>query len=175
LTHSCLSSGGESTRIGLSFPYMNDQTDHNNTSENQAGGGTTLSDQQGILEVDQAREFAKAVGTSLLSDKCEHVVILDVHKTSPVTGFIVIGSGTSARQMRSSLENLNDVAKDFGTSAYHISSDNDALWLLADFVDVVIHVFEPNARAHYDLESMWPEAPMVEVPPFMPPANEAQA
>ena len=34
------------------------------------------------------------------------------------------------------------------------------------FVDVVVHVFEPNARAHYDLESMWPVAPHVDVPPF---------
>ncbi|MEQ9206770.1 MAG: ribosome silencing factor [Phycisphaerales bacterium] len=142
------------------------------STSSSAGGGTTMSDAQGILEVDQARKFAQAIGSSLLGDKCEHVVILDVTKTSPVTGFIVIGSGTSARQMRSALENLDDTAKEFNTKAFHISNDNDTLWLLADFVDVVVHVFEPNARAHYDLESMWPEAPMVEVPPFIPPSNK---
>jgi len=142
-----------------------------NPSTNPQGAGTTMSDAQGILEVDQARAFAQAIGSSLLGDKCEDVVIMDVTKSSPVTGFIVIGSGTSARQMRSALENLDLVAKDFGTSVYHISNDNDALWLLADFVDVVVHVFEPNARAHYDLESMWPTCPMVEVPPFVPPTR----
>ncbi|MBO6513161.1 MAG: ribosome silencing factor [Phycisphaerales bacterium] len=149
-------------------------TEPTNPSSNEhaaTGAGTTASDAQGILNVDQAREFAQRIATSLLGDRCEHVNILDVTKTSPVTGFIVIGSGTSARQMRSALENLDEVAKEFDTSAYHISSDNDALWLLADFVDVVVHVFEPNARAHYDLESMWPLAPRVEVPEFERPAE----
>ena len=123
-----------------------------------------MSDAEGILEPEQARAFAQAIGTSLLGDKCEDVVILDVTRLSPVTGFIVIGSGTSARQMRSSLENLSDTAKAHGTSAFRISEDNDALWILADFVDVVVHLFEPNARAHYDLEMMWGDAPRVDVP-----------
>ena len=149
-----------------------DPSASNPQSTSNGGGGTTMSDAQGILEVDQARKFAQAIGSSLLGDKCEHVVILDVTKASPVTGFIVIGSGTSARQMRSALENLDETAKQFNTEMFRISNDNDTLWLLADFVDVVVHVFEPNARAHYDLESMWPQAPMVEVPPFMPPSKK---
>jgi len=150
---------------------MSEQTNNDQFEPQSTGGGTTMSDADGILEVEQAKEFAKRIGSSLLGDKCEHVVILDVTKTSPVTGFIVIGSGTSARQMRSALENLDDVAAEFDTSVYQISNDNDALWLLADFVDVVVHVFEPNARSHYDLESMWIGAPRIEVPPFTPPAR----
>lgn len=152
---------------------MTESTNPSSTDRPSSGAGTTASDAQGILNVDQAREFAQRIGTSLLGDRCEHVVIIDVTKTSPVTGFIVIGSGTSARQMRSSLENLEEVAKDFDTTAYHISSDNDALWLLADFIDVVVHVFEPNARTHYDLEAMWPAAPRVDVPAFERPNGNA--
>ncbi len=126
--------------------------------------GATMSDAEGILNPDQARAFAQSIGTSLLGDRCEDVVILDVTKLSPVTGFIVIGSGTSARQMRSALQNLSEVAQANGTSAFRVSEDNDTLWLLADFVDVVVHLFEPNARAHYDLEMMWGDAPRVDVP-----------
>ena len=150
---------------------MNDQARYNPDSPSSPGGGTTMSDATGILEVEQAKAFAQGIGTSLLGDKCDHVTILDVTKTSPVTGFIVIASGTSARQMRSALENLDTVAEEFGTSVYKISNDNDALWLLADFVDVVVHVFEPNARRHYNLEGMWPIAPRVDVPEFDPAAR----
>ncbi|MBL4810641.1 MAG: ribosome silencing factor [Phycisphaerales bacterium] len=150
---------------------MNEQTNNDPINQNSTGQGTTMSDADGILEVEQAKEFAKRIGSSLLGDKCDHVTILDVTKKSPVTGFIVIASGTSARQMRSALENLDDVAAEFDTSVYQISNDNDALWLLADFIDVVVHVFEPNARSHYDLESMWIGAPRIEVPPFTPPAR----
>lgn len=147
---------------------MNNHASYTPDSPSSSGGGTTMSDATGILEVEQAKAFAQGIGTSLLGDKCDHVTILDVTETSPVTGFIVIASGTSARQMRSALENLDEVAEEFDTSVYHISNDNDALWLLADFVDVVVHVFEPNARKHYDLEGMWPDSPRVDVPEFDP-------
>ena len=117
------------------------------------------------MDQETAKAFAVQAAQSLNDDKCTDVVVLDVTGVSPVTGFIVIGSGTSARQMRSALESVNDLAKEVGTSAYAISSDERAMWLLADFVDVVIHLFEPNAREHYDLESLWSNSTRVEVPP----------
>ncbi len=126
--------------------------------------GATASSGSRVLDPEAARAFAIRAVQSLIDDKCTDVVLIDVAGISPVTGFIVIGSGTSARQMRSALENIDDVAKEMGTSAYAISSDERALWLLADFVDVVVHLFEPNARAHYDLESLWSRGKRVQVP-----------
>ena len=127
--------------------------------------GATASSGAKILDHDAAKAFAIHAAQSLGDDKCTDVVVLDVTGVSPVTGFIVIGSGTSARQMRSALDNINDLAKDLGTQAYAISADERAMWLLADFVDVVVHLFEPNARAHYDLESLWSNSTRVQVPP----------
>ncbi len=127
--------------------------------------GATISEGAKILEYDDAKKFAVLAAQSLTDDKCTDVVVLDVGGISPVTGFIVIGSGTSARQMKSALETLEDVAIECGTSTFHISEDNDTIWLLADFVDVVVHLFEPNARAHYDLEGLWGEGESIEVPP----------
>ncbi len=126
--------------------------------------GATMSEGAKILNVEDARAFAIKAAQSLRDDKCTDVVVLDVGGRSPVTGFIVIGSGTSARQMRGALGGIEEVAEECGTSAFHITEDGDAIWLLADFVDVVVHLFEPNARAHYDLEGLWFECPRVEVP-----------
>jgi len=117
-----------------------------------------------ILDKADAQRFAIRAAQSLTDDKCSDVVVIDVTGLSPVTGFIVIGSGSSARQMRSALEHLDEVAIECGTSTFSISKDDDAIWLLADFVDVVVHLFEPNARAHYDLESLWFEGERLEVP-----------
>lgn len=127
--------------------------------------GATMSSGARILEPEAARAFAIKAAQSLVDDKCTEVEVIDVTGLSPVTGFIVIGSGTSARQMRSALQSLDEMARDLGTSAFHISEDDDALWLLADFVDVVVHLFEPNARAHYDLGGLWFEGERLEVPP----------
>ena len=126
--------------------------------------GATASSGAKILEPETARDFAIRAAQSLQDDKCTDVAVLDVTGISPVTGYIVIGSGTSARQMRSALQSIDDLAKEVGTRAFSISTDEGALWLLADFVDVVVHLFEPNARAHYDLESLWSKGTRVQVP-----------
>lgn len=137
--------------------------------------GASVSDQPGVLDRASARSFAAAVARSLIDDKCEHVEILDVGDLTTVTACLVIGSGTSERQMRSALKNLDQTAARFGTRPLHISDDEQATWLLADFVDVVVHLFEPNARAYYDLESMWPDAPRLPPAPPAPPTNTPPA
>ncbi|MEM9372681.1 MAG: ribosome silencing factor [Planctomycetota bacterium] len=88
--------------------------------------------------------------------------MLDVVEQTTVTSCIVIGTGTSDRQMKSALDNLKDVAEAFDARPARVSEDEGTTWLLADFVDVVVHLFEPNARAYYDLESMWVDALRIE-------------
>ncbi len=134
------------------------------TPEETGRVGATMSNGSQILNGEAAKAFSLAIAESLVDDKCTDVTILDVRGVSPVTGFIVIGSGTSARQMGASLDHLDEVALAHDTSVFKVSTDNDSLWLLADFVDVVVHLFEPDARAHYDLETMWGEVEHVQLP-----------
>lgn len=97
----------------------------------------------------------------LRDDKCEHVVLLDVRGLSQVTDYVVIGSGTSDRQMNSALDDCRELGDEHGLPAHRTSSDDRSTWLLADFVDVVVHLFEPNTRAMYDIEMLWGDAPRV--------------
>lgn len=113
-------------------------------------------------EAEDVLKFAALAAASLVDDKCHDVQVLDVRGQSPITDYLVIASGTSDRQMRSALSSLEDLASELGSPVFRIGADDDAMWLLADFVDVVVHLFEPNARAHYDLESMWPEAKTID-------------
>lgn len=110
---------------------------------------------------ERAQAFAIEAARTLDDDKCTDIVILDVRSKSPVTDFIVIGTGTSDRQMRSVLHHVIDEGVETGHVAFRSSSDDRATWLLADFADVIVHIFEPNTRAHYDLEMMWGDAPRV--------------
>jgi ribosome-associated protein len=102
--------------------------------------------------------FAVAAAQSLSDDKCDDVIILDVRELSQVTDYIVIGTGTSDRQMHSALTSIEGIGRAQGFPVFRSSDDDRATWLLADFVDVVVHVFEPNTRAHYDLEMLWGDA-----------------
>lgn len=105
-----------------------------------------------------ARTFAIEVARLLHDDKCTDVLVLDLRELGGVTDFVVIGSGTSDRQMRSAIHHAEELGASLGHAAYRSSADDRATWLLADFVDVVVHVFEPNTRAHYDLEMLWGDA-----------------
>jgi ribosome-associated protein len=116
-------------------------------------------------DADAARAFAQHAAQTLRDDRCTDIVVLDVRGRSPITDFIVIGSGTSDRQMNSALQSVARLGETLGSSCLGIQKDEASTWLLADFVDVMIHLFEPNTRAAYDLEMLWGDGPRVEIPP----------
>lgn len=111
---------------------------------------------------DPQRALAIECARLVRDDKCEEVQLLDVRGLSQVTDYIIIASGTSERQMRSVLQHVDEIGSKHGYSSYRSHSDDRSTWLLLDFVDVVVHLFEPNTRAHYDLETLWGDAPRVE-------------
>jgi len=106
--------------------------------------------------------FAIEAARMVRDDKCDDVVLLDVRELSQVSDFLVIGSGTSDRQMHTVLKHVEELAKGRGYPSFRSNSDDRSTWLLVDFVDVVVHLFEPNTRAHYDLEMLWGDAPRIE-------------
>jgi len=109
----------------------------------------------------QIRDLAIELARLMNDRRCEDIAVFDVRGLSEVTDYIVIGSGTSARQARSVAAELDDVAEPRGFERYGRETDEDANWIVVDFVDVVAHLFEPVTRAHYDLEMLWGDAPQV--------------
>lgn len=114
--------------------------------------------------VTQDVNLAFAIDAARLAhdDKCTDVVLMDVRGLSQVTDYIIVGSGSSERQMRSVLDHIQDLGATRGFNVFRTNKDERALWLLADFVHVVVHLFEPATRSHYDLEMLWGDAPRVE-------------
>ncbi len=108
-----------------------------------------------------SQELAIELARLAHDDKCTDIVVLDVRGLSPISDFVIVASGTSDRQMRAVADHAEDEGAKHGHHAYRSSKDPRALWLLIDFSDVVIHIFEPNTRAHYDIEMMWGDAKRV--------------
>lgn len=108
-----------------------------------------------------AERFAIEAARLLHDDKCTDIVLLDVRGRNPMTDYLVVGSGTSDRQMRSTLHDVEELGAKIGYTAVRSTSDDRATWLLADFMNVIVHLFEPNTRAHYDIEMMWGDAPRI--------------
>lgn len=64
--------------------------------------------------------------------------------------------------MASVLDDIEELGEQLGHGSARTNKDERSLWLLADFADVVIHLFEPGTRAHYDIEMLHGDAPYVE-------------
>ncbi len=97
----------------------------------------------------------------LHDDKCSDVVVLDVTGLSSVSDFIVLASGTSDRQMHSAGKNAAEAAEKLGYPPFRRNVDDRTTWVVLDCIDVIAHIFEPNTRAHYDLEMLWGDAPRI--------------
>ena len=113
-------------------------------------------------EKDAARTLAIEAARIASDSHCDDVVILDLRDISPVTDYFIVATGTSSRQMRSVADDIALYGKGIGQPAWQKAGIDSSQWVLLDFVDVVVHLFDEQARGYYDLELMWGEAPRVE-------------
>ncbi len=109
------------------------------------------------------QQFVEQTAQLLEDRHCTDIVVLDVRKLSQVCDYVVIGTGTSDRQMKSVAGEVEDLGESLGHGAFRSNRDTGVTWIVIDFVDVVVHLFEPNQRDYYDLEALWSDAPRVDV------------
>ncbi|MEX0655674.1 MAG: ribosome silencing factor [Phycisphaeraceae bacterium] len=107
------------------------------------------------------QDFAIDTARLLADSHCEDVVIFDVTGLSELTNYIIIATGTSDRQIKSLAGHVNEVAREHDFDRYGSDRDEASTWLALDYVDVMVHLFAPATRAHYDLEMLWGDAPRI--------------
>ena len=89
---------------------------------------------------------------------CSDIVVLDLRGKSPATDYFVIATGTSDRQMRSVADEISEEARKHGLQRFGRAGYEQGRWILLDFIDVVIHLFDSEYRDYYDLELLWGDA-----------------
>ncbi len=104
------------------------------------------------------REFAIEAARLIADRHCEDVRLLDVRGLSQVCDYVLIGTGTSDRQMKSLADELADFGGEHDQPLFRSDRDTNTKWVVVDFVGLVAHLFEPELRTHYDLEGLWSDA-----------------
>jgi len=110
----------------------------------------------------QGLQFAVEAARIAHDARAENIVVLDLRGLTGIADFFVICTGTSDRQMRAVIDHIDEFGEQNGQRRFGIAGYETAQWILADYVDVVIHVFDAEHRAYYDLELLWGDAPRVE-------------
>ena len=110
----------------------------------------------------QARDFAMAVARVAGDRHADDIVLLDLRDTSPITDYFVIATGTSDRQIRALADEIEELGAKGGQKVWKVAGRDSAGWIVMDFVDVVVHLFNEELRGYYDLEMIWGEVPRVD-------------
>lgn len=109
-----------------------------------------------------SRELAVKFAQLARDRNMEDILILDLRELSPITDFFVIGTGTSSRQICSLADELKRLGKKINNKVWKTAGLDAGDWVVMDFFDVVVHLFNEDLRKHYDLELIWGEAPRIE-------------
>lgn len=109
-----------------------------------------------------ARQFAVDCARIAEENKAEDVVVLDLHDRSTICDYFMICTGTSDRQMRTIADYIDEHAEKLNQTRFNLSGYDQSNWILIDYVDVVIHIFNEESRKYYDLELLWGDAPRLE-------------
>ena len=98
-----------------------------------------------------------AVSERLGSD----IVLLDMRDVSLLADYFVLCNAESSPQVQAILDEVETEAKRAGARVLHVEGERDSGWVLLDYGSVVLHVFDPELRAYYDLEGLWKKAKLV--------------
>jgi ribosome-associated protein len=122
--------------------------------------GVTERSQKPLNSLEQARRIAGLADSKL----AQEIVILDMRPVCAYTDFFVICSGGNARQTKSIVDEVRYVLKQDAepTLPHSVEGEREGDWIVADYLDVVLHVFTPETRKHYGLEELWDDVPSIE-------------
>lgn len=108
-----------------------------------------------------AAELARVCARVADDKKAEAIVVLDLSRFSYVTDYFVIASGTNPRQLHAISGAIQRELRERGVRPIGVEGATHDQWILIDFGDIVVHLFDPEYRQMYDLELLWGDAPRV--------------
>jgi ribosome-associated protein len=109
-------------------------------------------------------ELAREIAALADDKKAIEIVALDLRGVLGYTDYFVICSGNTERQAKAIHDGIHQGLKDaHGLIPRRVEGASQARWILMDYFDVVVHVFNPDARAFYRLEQLWGEAPELDL------------
>ncbi|MFQ5517144.1 MAG: ribosome silencing factor [Acidimicrobiia bacterium] len=123
---------------------------------------TRAEEQAPIAIHPETTSLARAAAATIDARKGIDIALLDMSELLVITDIFVLATGTSRRHVRTLAEEVVRALRGTGRSPLRKEGADDGQWVLLDYGDVVVHVFDPDTRSHYDLERLWGSADRLE-------------
>lgn len=99
--------------------------------------------------------------------KGQDIKVIDIHTVSVIADYFVIASGTNSNQVQAIIDNVEEQLGRAGFEAKQIEGNRNSSWILMDYGDVIVHVFDEENRLFYDLERIWRDGKVLEMDEFL--------
>ncbi len=114
----------------------------------------------------EAKEIAKLAIEALSDKKGEDIRIIDISKVTVIADYFIIASGSNRSQVQALSDNVQEVLGRAGVHVKQVEGYESANWILLDFKDVIVHVFDKENRLFYDLERIWRDGTVLNAADF---------
>lgn len=110
-----------------------------------------------------SKKFAEKIARLTLEKKATDVLVLDLAPLTSMTDYFVICTGATNTQVKAISEHLARELRKEKVRPSHIEGAANQEWILLDFINVVVHIFQPHKREFYSLERLWGDAEITEI------------
>lgn len=104
----------------------------------------------------------KAVG-ALEDKKAEDITVIDISEVSSIADYFIIANGSNVNQLAAMQDAVDEVFYKSGLHAKQIEGNKNSTWILIDYNDVIVHLFDKEDRLFYDLERIWKDGKVVNI------------
>ena len=115
----------------------------------------------------QSKEMARLAYQAMEDKKARDIRIIDISEISVLADYFLIASGSNKNQVQAMVDNVQEELHKAGFVPKQVEGYNSANWILLDYGDIIIHVFDEENRLFYDLERIWRDGKEVDVEEFL--------
>lgn len=106
-----------------------------------------------------SEHFVDRIVHHIMEKKGEDIIVIDLHGISSISDFFIIATGTSDVHLKAISDEIREkMKKEEKIIPWHVEGYKVSRWILLDYVDIVVHIFDPETRSYYSLEKLWNDA-----------------
>ena len=118
-----------------------------------------------------SKEMVKLAYQALSDKKGEDIKIIDIQSVSVLADYFIIADGSNPNQVQAMADNVEEILDKAGCECKQIEGYQNANWILMDYGDIVLHLFDEENRLFYDLERIWRDGTVIEKEAFLEPVG----
>lgn len=115
------------------------------------------------MENQKAKELTKLAIEALEDKKAEDIRVIDISEVSVIADYFILAGGSNRSQIQALSDNVEEKLGRAGSPVRQIEGYDTANWILLDFGDVIVHIFDRENRLLYDLERIWRDGKQIEL------------